>query len=136
MAFFRNNTVNLLNLHYGVHALALSGGGAFFIAFLLHAGVSAPACLASMAAILFGRFILRPLTMIPARRLGLKPMVIVGTILGGLQYPLLAQIHGVGPGLWLLCLVSSFGDSIYWTSYHAYFASLGDEQHRGHQIGA
>ena len=52
MAFFRNSTVNLLNLHYGVHALALSGGGAFFAAFLLKAGVPAQAVLTAMAAIL------------------------------------------------------------------------------------
>ena len=30
MAYFRNNTINLLNLHYGIHSFALSGGGAFF----------------------------------------------------------------------------------------------------------
>src|ERR1700693_5078181 len=51
MAFFRNDTINLLNLHYGIHFLALSGGGAFFAAFLLHAGVPAPAVLASLPAI-------------------------------------------------------------------------------------
>ena len=39
MAFFRNDTVNLLNLHYGIHALAMTGGGAFFAAYLLRAGV-------------------------------------------------------------------------------------------------
>ena len=49
MAFFRNDTVNLLNLHYGIHALALAGGGAFFLAFLLKAGVPAPAVLAALA---------------------------------------------------------------------------------------
>ena len=42
MAFFRNSTVNLLNLHYGIHALALSGGGAFWGVFLLRAGAPAP----------------------------------------------------------------------------------------------
>ena len=55
MAFFRNSTVNLLNLHYGVHALALSGGGAFFAAFLLKSGVPAHGVLTAMAAILIGR---------------------------------------------------------------------------------
>jgi DHA1 family inner membrane transport protein len=30
MAFFRNTTVNLLNLHYGMFALAAGGGGLFF----------------------------------------------------------------------------------------------------------
>jgi len=30
MAFLGNRSVNLLNLHYGMHSLAVSGGGAFF----------------------------------------------------------------------------------------------------------
>jgi MFS transporter, DHA1 family, inner membrane transport protein len=44
MAYFRNNTVNLLNLHYGLHSLALSGSGAFFAVFLLKSGVPARPC--------------------------------------------------------------------------------------------
>jgi hypothetical protein len=65
MAFFRNDTVNLLNLHYGIHALAMSGGGAFFAAFLLRAGVPAPAVLAAIALIVAGRFVIRPLCAAP-----------------------------------------------------------------------
>lgn len=136
MAFFRNTTVNLLNLHYGVHALALSGGGAFFAVFLLRAGVPAPGVLASLAGILMGRFLIRPLVLPMGRRFGLKPLVIAGTILTALQYPLLAEVDGVGWHLLALCVASSIGDTLYWTSYHAYFASLGDPEHRGHQIGA
>jgi MFS transporter, DHA1 family, inner membrane transport protein len=136
MAFFRNDTINLLNLHYGIHSLALSGGGAFFAAFLLHADVPAPAVLASLAAILAGRFVIRPFVLVPARRWGLKPLVIAGTVMTGLQYPLLANVHGVGLELFVLCAISAVGDTVYWTSYHAYFASLGDAEHRGHQLGA
>jgi MFS transporter, DHA1 family, inner membrane transport protein len=136
MAFFRNDTVNLLNLHYGIHSLALSGGGAFFAAFLLAAGVPAPAVLASLALILAGRFVLRPLVLMPATHWGLKPLVIAGTVLCGLQYPLLAEVHGVGWELLALCAITAVGDTVYWTSYHAYFASLGDAEHRGHQVGA
>lgn len=136
MAFFRNTTVNLLNLHYGVHALALSGGGAFFAVFLLRAGVPAYGVLASLAAILIGRFFIRPAVLVLGKRYGLKPLVIAGTILTALQYPLLAEVNGVGWPLLALCVVSSLGDTFYWTSYHAYFASLGDAEHRGHQIGA
>ena len=40
MAFFRDRTVNLLNLHYGIQSIALSGGGAFFAVYLIEAGVS------------------------------------------------------------------------------------------------
>jgi DHA1 family inner membrane transport protein len=136
MAFFRNETVNLLNLHYGIHALALSGGGAFFLAYLLDAGVPAPAVLASLALILAGRFAIRPFLLMPARRWGLKRLVIGGTMLAALQFPLLAEVHGVGWELLALCAVASVGDTVYWTSYHAYFAALGDAEHRGHQIGA
>jgi DHA1 family inner membrane transport protein len=136
MAYFRNNSVNLLNLHYGIHSLALSGSGAFFGVFLLKSGVPAPAVLASIATILLGRLLIRPSVLVLAKRWGLKPLVIAGTIATGLQYPLLAEVHGVGPALFVLCAVSSVGDTFYWTTYHAYFASLGDPEHRGHQVGA
>src|SRR5271163_3523198 len=64
MAYFGNRTVNLLNLHYAIHSLALSGGGTFFAVFLLKAGVPAPGVLASVAAILLGRFMIRPIVLV------------------------------------------------------------------------
>ena len=136
MAFFRNDTVNLLNLHYGIHSLAISGGGAFFSVFLLRAGVPAPAVLGSLALILAGRFVMRPMVLVFGKRWGLKPLVIAGTLLSALQYPLLAQVHGIGWPLLALLAMSAVGDTVYWTAYHAYFASLGDVEHRGQQIGA
>ncbi len=63
MAFFRNDAVNRLNLHLAIHALALSGGGAFYGAFLLRAGTPAPAVLASLALVNLIRFALRPLVL-------------------------------------------------------------------------
>jgi hypothetical protein len=136
VAFFRNDTVNLLNLHYGIHCLALSGGGAFFMAYLLRAGVSAPAALASLALIVAGRFVMRPFVLAPARRYGLKPLVIAGALMTSLQYPFLAEVRGVGWELLALCVISSAGDAVYWTTYHAYFAALGDAGQRGQQVGA
>ncbi|HEY1506547.1 MAG TPA: hypothetical protein VGF92_19750 [Stellaceae bacterium] len=136
MAYFRNNAVNLLNLHYGIHSIALSGGGAFFIAYLLEAGVPAPDVLGAMALILAGRFVIRPIVLLLAPRFGMRPLVIAGTVLSALQYPFLATVHGLGPALLLLCLLSALGDTVYWSTYHAYFAALGDHQHRGHQVGA
>jgi Major Facilitator Superfamily len=136
MAYFRNTTVNLLNLHYGIHCLALSGGGAFFLVYLLRSGVPAPGVLAAVSCILLGRFVIRPSVLVLARRVGLRPMVIAGTLASALQYPLLAEVQGTGPALFVLCVFSSVGDTLYWTTYHAYFASLGDTEHRGQQIGA
>src|SRR5215831_16323703 len=136
VAYFRNTTVNLLNLHYGIHSLALTGSGSFFVVFLLKSGVPAPAVLAAFAAILAGRFVIRPSVIVLARRTGLKPLVIAGTLASGVQYPLLAEVQGIGAALLALCVVSAVGDTLYWTTYHAYFAALGDAEHRGHQVGA
>src|SRR3954462_8486771 len=106
MAYFRNNTINLLNLHYALHSLALSGSGAFFAVFLLKSGVPAPAVLAANAFILVRRLVIRPSVLVLAKRVGLKPLVILGTISTVLQYPLLAEVHGTGAALFVLCAVS------------------------------
>jgi len=136
MAYFRNNAVNLLNLHYAIHAVALYGGGAFYFVFLVKAGVPLPAVLGSLALILAGRFLIRPAIVPLAARVGLRPLLIIGTLFCALQFPLLAEVDGLGPMLLAFCLVSSLGDTFYWTTYHAYFAVIGDQHHRGHQIGA
>jgi DHA1 family inner membrane transport protein len=135
MAYFRNTAVNWLNLHYGIHAVAVHGGGAFFGVYLLKAGVALPVVLLSLAAILAGRFIIRPIIVPLAVRYGIKPLLIAGTLITGLQFPLLAEVGGVGPALFMLCFVASLSDTFYWTTYHAYYAVLGDDEHRGHQLG-
>ena len=136
MAFLGNDAVNRVNLHYAIQALAAGAGGVFFLAFLLHDGVSVAATLATFAAILAGRFALRPLVLPLAKRWGLKPIVIIGSVGMALDYPLLAAVHGVGPPLAVLAAVSSASSTCYWPAYHAYFAAIGDAEHRGHQIGA
>lgn len=135
MAFFRNTTVNLLNLHYGIHALAITGGGAFFLVYLLRAGLPPTLVLASMAAITAGRFVFRPSILALGKRIGLRPLVLIGVAITALEYALLAEVHGVGLGLLALIVTSAVGETFYWTSYHAYFAALGDAEHRGQQIG-
>src|SRR5260370_30035713 len=64
MAFLRNRTINLLNLHSGGQALAQGMGGLFVLVFLLRARVSVPACLCAMALIFAGRFVTRPVVLI------------------------------------------------------------------------
>jgi DHA1 family inner membrane transport protein len=136
MAYLRNSAVNLLNLHYGMHALALSGAGVFFLVFLLKAGVPIPAVFIAIALTVAARFLFRPLILVLAPRWGLRALVAFGTMFTGVQYLFLAEVHGVDLMLLGFCLSAAIGDVFYWTCYHAYFAALGDAEHRGHQIGA
>jgi DHA1 family inner membrane transport protein len=62
-------------------------------------------------------------------------MVVAGTVLSALQYPLLAEVRGVGIVLAGLTAVSAVGETVYWTTYHAYSAALSDDDLRGQQIG-
>jgi len=136
LSYWGNATVNRLNLHYFVHSLAVNAGGVFFAVYLLQAGVPVPGVLASIAAIVGGRFVIRPFLLGFGVRFGLRPLVVCGTVLGAAQYPLLAVVHGVGTPLFALIATAAVSDTVYWTCYHAYFASLGDAELRGHQISA
>jgi MFS family permease len=135
MAFFHNRTVNLLNLHYWITSVALGGGGAFWSVYLLKAGLSVPGVLL-MSATTFGlRLILRSFLLLLGVRVGLRRLVVIGTVLMGISFPFLTPVHGVGwPLVWLV-IVTALADTVYWPSYHAYFAALGDEEHRGQQLG-
>ena len=114
----------------------MSGAGAFFAVYLLKAGLSVAWVLGSLALILAGRFLIRPIVVPLAVRFGMRPLVIAGTCLTAVQYPLLAAVHGVGPALFVLCAIAALGDTFYWSSYHAYFAALGNHEHRGSELGA
>jgi MFS transporter, DHA1 family, inner membrane transport protein len=135
MAFPRNDAVNRVNLHSGIQALAQGGGAIFFLVFLLRSGISVSAALLAQAAILVGRFILRPLLLPLAKRYGLKPLLIFGTLATAVQYPLLPEVNGVGGILLVLCIVTSVGEVCYWLSYNTYYATVGDAEHLGHQLG-
>src|ERR1700693_881837 len=95
-----------------------------------------PGVLVSLALIRLGRFVIRPIVIGFAVRWGLRLMVVAGTVLSAAQYPFLAEVHGVGIALAALIAVTAIGDTAYWTTYHAYFATLGDDEFRGQQIGA
>ncbi len=136
MAFFGNDAVNRVNLHTAIQALAMGAGGVFVLVFLLRNGVPTAGVFLVLAAILAGRFVLRPLILPLAKRLGLRILLIAGSLLMALQYPVLASVHGVGAPLIVFIAVGAVGDVFYWPSYHAYFSTVGDDEHRGHQIGA
>ena len=135
MAFFGNDAVNRVNLHYSVQALAQGAGGALVVAFLLHAGVPLPMTFVWLAGIIAGRFVLRPLILPIGTRWGLKPLVIAGALLTAVQYFTYAEVRGLGWPLLLNGALGAVASTLYWPSYHAYFAALGDAEHRGHQVG-
>ncbi len=136
MAFLGNDAINRVNLHSGVQALALGAGGIFFIVFLVSAGISVPIALLTIAGIFAGRLLLRPLILPIGKRIGLKPLVIIGTLGMAVQYPLLGGVQDVGMRLVILALTVAVAEVFYWPSYHAYFAALGDPEYRGHQVSA
>src|SRR5262245_19234442 len=136
MAFLRNDAVNRVNLHSGIQALAQGAGAVFFFVALLRAGVPAPVALLAQAAIVAGRFALRPAVLPLAKRWGLMPLLICGALGLALQYPVLAEVRGVDAALVALCIVVSLAEVFYWVSYNAYFAAIGDAEHRGRQVSA
>ena len=70
-----------------------------------------------------------------AIRTGMKPVVIAGTLLMALVYVALSRVSGANLTLARLVLVSATADILYWPTYHAYFAALGEEEHRGRHLG-
>jgi DHA1 family inner membrane transport protein len=136
MSFFANDAINRVNAHSAVKTLAQAGGGIFFFAFLLASGVPAHWVLLAEAAVVAGRFALRPAVLPLAKRFGLKPLLIGGTLAMALPYPLLAEVDGVSGRLALLVASRCFAEVLYWVAYNAYFAEVGDAEGRGRQISA
>ena len=136
MMFFANRHINRLAVHAALVSLAWSLAGIFFTVFLLRAGLPPAQIFLLAAAILAMRFALRPLVVIVASKIGLRRTLILGTFLSAIQFPAIVFVHGVGLALALFCVISSLSQVFYWTCYHVFFASLGDLEHRGKQIGA
>jgi hypothetical protein len=91
--------------------------------------------LGAVALILATRFVLRPIAIGFAIKYGLRQLLIAGSILSALQYPVLAEVHEVSAVLLGFCLIGALGDTVYWSSYHAYFAAVGDDDNRGKHVG-
>ncbi len=134
MAYFHNRAVNLFNLHFAIHSVAFLGGGAFYAVYLIQSGLSVPATLLALGAVQAIRFCIRPAVIVFAARFGLRQTLITGTLLTACQYPILAEVGGLGVALYALIGVTAVSDVLYWTSYHTTFARLGDDDHRGSQI--
>ena len=135
MSASTSTVANRVYLHSAIQAFAETGGGVFFLALLLKAGLSPPVVLWSMAAILLGRFVLRSGVLPLARKLGLRRTLIFGTLLESGTYWLTPHVEGVGTMLYAVIGMSAVSSVIYWTCYHAYVAASGKSGERGKQVG-
>lgn len=127
--------IDRLHAHGAIQALAQGAGGLFIVVYLVRGGVPTPLVLLTMGAMNGGRFLIRPLVLPLAARLGLRRTVMLGACLEAVIFPLLpAAAHG-GVALALAALAGAVSSVIYWTAYHAYYAALGDEAARGGQVG-
>ncbi|MFN8947630.1 MAG: MFS transporter [Alphaproteobacteria bacterium] len=136
MSFLANRAVNLLSLHYAFQALAQGSGGVFLLVYLLKAGLTLEQTIMALAATVALRFIFRRGVVSFARQFGLKAALVTGCLILSLQYPLSAAIDGVGWALLARCVATGAGEAFYWSSFHAFFASLGDSESRCRQVGA
>ena len=124
-----------MTLHAALVAAAQQVAGAFFGAFLLKNGVGLALTILAYAGSLGIRFFLRFLVLILVRRFGLRPIVILGTILQAVQFLMLARAGGPGGLLpWMLSL--AIADALYWPVFHALMAASAEPGRRGTQLGA
>jgi hypothetical protein len=135
VGFLANQNVNRLALHASLHALAWCASAVFLSVFLLRAGITPAGIFLATAGIRALRFVLRPFVLPLIAAYGLRRTLMMSTLVFALQYPVLALVDGAGPALVAFCIVSALGEGLYFTCYHAFFAALGDAEHRGSQLG-
>ena len=121
--------------HTALNQLSWNVSGAFSAAFLLRQGLSIAAIYLCFALILTLRFVLRPLVLLTARKIGLRATTILACVLYAAQAPLLAFVDGPGLALFVYCAATALAQVYYWGCYHAIFAAAGDAERRGAQVG-
>jgi hypothetical protein len=135
MALPANRDLNRLTVHVTLQQLAWSVADGFSAVFLYRQGLTPAAIFVAIAVIFALRFLLRPLVLAVVGWSGLKTTLIAGVVLCALQAALLAPVGGLD--LWLIAylIVASLAGVFYWPTYHALFATVGDAERRGAQIG-
>jgi MFS family permease len=135
MARSANSDLNRLTLHSALQQLAWSVTDAFSAVFLYRQGLEPATIYLAIAGVLALRLLLRPTVLAIVARTGLKTTLVAGAALSALQAALLAPIRGVDAALVAYVVASAVAEVFYWSSYHAMFASVGDAERRGSQVG-
>ncbi len=136
MVAFADSGISRITLHATFHRLAWGSSGVFSALFLLHQGVSLAGVFLTFSGVFACRFLFRPLVLVLTPRLGLRRLLILGTLLQAVQYPMLALVRGPGWPLALFAAATVLGGVVYWTCFHAVYAAVGDSARRGRQVGA
>ncbi len=136
MQLFDNNAINRAYLHSALQILAEYSGGVFIYVYLLKAGISVALVFCTIAAWCIGRLVLRQMVVPAAKRFGLRNCLVFGTVVDGIDYLILGQVHEPSSMLIAYILCSSFGNCFYWTCYHSMVAMLGNAEKRGAQVSA
>lgn len=136
MGFFVNRAFNLVYVHAALRAVAAYGGEMFVFVYMLKAGIPAPVVLTAIGLMFASRLGFRRLVLPLVRLAGLKRALVLSILAEGATYPILSQVTEVGPVFYAYLALGAMSSSLYWTTYHGYVALLGDNVHRGKQVGA
>lgn len=135
-SFFKNKTINLLNLHAGLHRFSTNIFDTFGAIYLIHLGLSFPTVALVWAGSCAVRFFLRPLSVVLSEKIGLRKAVIFGVIINSGIFFVLSLISGLNIWLYFYIFYLALCDITYWLPYHSYYAAAGDDGLRGKQVGA
>ena len=124
-----------MNLHFGLHMLGWSFSFSFFLVFLLSQGFTPIEAILTFPLMLALRMLFRPIILYAAPRFGLNKTILAGLFFCMCQYTFMARVKGVDVYFVGFCLTQALADIFYWTSFHSIFAIVGDNAHRGKQVG-
>ncbi len=134
MPFFKNANVNRIYIHSALLSFAEAAGGAFVLIYLLKTGLALPLVFLTLALLVTMRLVIRMAVVPVTLRIGIRGGMILGALTEAVAFLAVGQSQGGGLLLLAYVVLSGTAGSFYWTCNHAYFAKLGDTEHRGAQV--
>ncbi|MBB4613201.1 MFS transporter [Novosphingobium taihuense] len=127
-------TIQRIYAHAGLQSFVEASGGLFVVGFLIKQGLSPSLALTSFALVLLSRFALRAAVLPVAYAYGLRTVLLLGVGIRAVSFLMLPLVSGLGPMLVAYIVISGLGSVLYWTGYHAYVSSAGDNDAMGKQV--
>jgi MFS family permease len=132
---FANRTINFLTLHSGLHRFSINIFDVFSAVYLIGLGLPFPVVALASAGCCILRSILRPLSLVLIEKIGLRKTLIIGVLINSLLFLVLSKVNGINLWLYFYIFYMALCDISYWLPYHSYYASAGDQERRGKQVG-